>query len=119
MENEILAGDFLLVNKFVFGGTTPRTIPKGPRGPWVANECLSGCVNEKGYKLTTPAPKAPYGGSQGGQTGGQGGGNEATGLLRQILTELQSIRQMVNAKTTLANDPLEIQVEEQQESAPF
>jgi signal peptidase I len=27
MENEIMTGDFLLVNKFVFGGTTPRTIP--------------------------------------------------------------------------------------------
>ena len=27
MENEIQTGDFLLVNKFVFGGTTPRTIP--------------------------------------------------------------------------------------------
>lgn len=27
MENEIMAGDFLLVNKFVFGGTTPTTIP--------------------------------------------------------------------------------------------
>lgn len=27
MEKEILPGDFLLVNKFVFGGTTPRTIP--------------------------------------------------------------------------------------------
>jgi signal peptidase I len=27
MENEIMPGDFLLVNKFVFGGTTPRTIP--------------------------------------------------------------------------------------------
>jgi signal peptidase I len=27
MENEILTGDFLLVNKFIFGGTTPRTIP--------------------------------------------------------------------------------------------
>ncbi len=27
MENEIYGGDFLLVNKFVFGGTTPRTIP--------------------------------------------------------------------------------------------
>lgn len=27
MENEIMSGDFLLVNKFVFGGTTPRTIP--------------------------------------------------------------------------------------------
>jgi len=27
MENEIMAGDFLLVNKFVFGGTTPQTIP--------------------------------------------------------------------------------------------
>jgi len=27
MENEIMTGDFLLVNKFVFGGTTPKTIP--------------------------------------------------------------------------------------------
>ena len=27
MENEIMTGDFLLVNKFVYGGTTPRTIP--------------------------------------------------------------------------------------------
>jgi len=27
MENEIMTGDFLLVNKFVFGGTTPRTVP--------------------------------------------------------------------------------------------
>lgn len=27
MENEIMTGDFLIVNKFVFGGTTPRTIP--------------------------------------------------------------------------------------------
>ena len=27
MENEIMTGDFLLVNKFVFGGTTPKTVP--------------------------------------------------------------------------------------------
>ncbi len=27
MENEIMAGDFLIVNKFSYGGTTPRTIP--------------------------------------------------------------------------------------------
>jgi signal peptidase I len=27
MENEIMTGDFLLVNKFMFGGTTPRTVP--------------------------------------------------------------------------------------------
>jgi signal peptidase I len=27
MENEIMAGDFLFVNKFIYGGTTPRTIP--------------------------------------------------------------------------------------------
>ncbi|MBI4547232.1 MAG: signal peptidase I [Ignavibacteriae bacterium] len=27
MEDEIMTGDFLLVNKFIFGGTTPRTIP--------------------------------------------------------------------------------------------
>ena len=27
MENEIMAGDFLFVNKFIYGGSTPRTIP--------------------------------------------------------------------------------------------
>ncbi len=27
MENEIMTGDFLLVNKFVYGGTTPGTMP--------------------------------------------------------------------------------------------
>lgn len=27
MENEIMAGDFLFVNKFLYGGSTPRTIP--------------------------------------------------------------------------------------------
>ena len=27
MENEIMTGDFLLVNKFIYGGTTPKTIP--------------------------------------------------------------------------------------------
>jgi signal peptidase I len=27
MENEIMAGDWLLANKFVYGGTTPKTIP--------------------------------------------------------------------------------------------
>jgi len=36
--------------------TTPRTVPKGPRGPWVANECLNGCMNGQ-YKLTTKAPR--------------------------------------------------------------
>jgi signal peptidase I len=35
MENEIMAGDFLFVNKFIFGGTTPRTIPfTNIRIPW-------------------------------------------------------------------------------------
>jgi len=27
MENEIMTGDWLVVNKFIFGGTTPKTIP--------------------------------------------------------------------------------------------
>jgi signal peptidase I len=27
MENEIMAGDFLFVNKFLYGGTTPRNVP--------------------------------------------------------------------------------------------
>jgi signal peptidase I len=35
MENEIMAGDFLFVNKFIYGGTTPRTIPfTNVRLPW-------------------------------------------------------------------------------------
>ena len=35
MENEIMAGDFLFVNKSLFGGTTPRTIPlTSIRIPW-------------------------------------------------------------------------------------
>ena len=35
MENEIMTGDFLFVNKFLYGGTTPRTIPfTDIRLPW-------------------------------------------------------------------------------------
>jgi len=35
MENEIMAGDFLFVNKFLYGGSTPRTIPlTNIRIPW-------------------------------------------------------------------------------------
>lgn len=35
MENEIMAGDFLFVNKFLYGGTTPRNIPfLEVRLPW-------------------------------------------------------------------------------------
>jgi signal peptidase I len=35
MENEIMAGDFLFVNKFIYGGSTPRTIPAtNIRIPW-------------------------------------------------------------------------------------
>jgi len=35
MENEIMAGDFLFVNKFLYGGTTPRTVPfTNIRLPW-------------------------------------------------------------------------------------
>ncbi len=35
MENEIMAGDFLFVNKFLYGGSTPRTIPfTNTRIPW-------------------------------------------------------------------------------------
>jgi signal peptidase I len=35
MENEIMAGDFLFVNKMIYGGTTPRTIPfTNIRLPW-------------------------------------------------------------------------------------
>jgi signal peptidase I len=35
MENEIMPGDFLFVNKFLYGGTTPRTIPfTNVRLPW-------------------------------------------------------------------------------------
>lgn len=35
MENEIMAGDFLFVNKFLYGGSTPRTVPfTNTRIPW-------------------------------------------------------------------------------------
>jgi signal peptidase I len=35
MENEIMTGDFLFVNKYLYGGTTPRTIPlTNIRLPW-------------------------------------------------------------------------------------
>jgi signal peptidase I len=35
MENEIMAGDFLFVNKYIYGGTTPRMIPfTNIRLPW-------------------------------------------------------------------------------------
>ena len=35
MENEIMTGDFLFVNKFLFGGTTPRVVPfSNTRLPW-------------------------------------------------------------------------------------
>ena len=42
MENEIMTGDFLLVNKFVFGGTTPRTIPSRTFASRRSNSPLSG-----------------------------------------------------------------------------
>jgi signal peptidase I len=35
MENEVMTGDLLFVNKFIFGGTTPRNIPfTNVRLPW-------------------------------------------------------------------------------------
>src|SRR3972149_2435717 len=35
MENEVLTGDLLFVNKFIFGGTSPRNIPfTNVRLPW-------------------------------------------------------------------------------------
>jgi signal peptidase I len=35
MENEIMTGDFLFVNKFIYGGTTPRVLPfSNIRLPW-------------------------------------------------------------------------------------
>jgi signal peptidase I len=35
MENTVMTGDFLFVNKFIFGGTSPRTIPfTSIRIPW-------------------------------------------------------------------------------------
>src|SRR3990172_11724220 len=35
MENEVMAGDLLFVNKFIYGGTSPRNIPfTNIRLPW-------------------------------------------------------------------------------------
>ena len=43
MENEIMAGDFLFVNKFLYGGTTPRTIPfTNVRLPWFRVPAIRG-----------------------------------------------------------------------------
>jgi len=43
MENEIMAGDFLFVNKFLYGGTTPRTIPfTNIRLPWFRVPAIRG-----------------------------------------------------------------------------
>jgi len=43
MENEIMTGDFLFVNKFLYGGTTPRTIPfTNVRLPWFRVPAIRG-----------------------------------------------------------------------------
>ena len=35
MENEVMTGDFLMVNKFIYGGCSPRNIPfTDVRLPW-------------------------------------------------------------------------------------
>ena len=43
MENEIMTGDFLFVNKFLYGGTTPRVIPfTNIRLPWFRVPAIRG-----------------------------------------------------------------------------
>jgi signal peptidase I len=41
MENTVMTGDFLFVNKFIYGGTSPRTIPfTNIRIPWFRIPCF-------------------------------------------------------------------------------
>lgn len=99
--------------------TIPRQVQKGPNGPWTAYECHSGCMNGQ-YKLTTKppkAPKAPY--SEPPPT--NGALSESTRVLKQIHTELVGIRQLLNSKITLKNDPLEIVAENEpgEDAPPF
>lgn len=98
------------------GATTPKQITSKKNGQtYTVFECVGTCMNGQ-YKYSMFAPRPPK--AKGSYAPQANGGNEATGILKQILTELQSIRMMLNGKTTLANDALEIQVETQ-DSTPF
>ena len=83
-----------IVCKECGGETGPGKQINTQRGPAVVHACLSGCKNEKGYPLGTFAPRAPSGGG-GAQSA------EVVEWLKKIHSELASIRQMVNSKTTL------------------
>lgn len=53
----------MIVNCQKCGNATQQVNkPTGKFGAWVANECVSGCLDFKHnkYPLHTPAPKAPY-----------------------------------------------------------
>ena len=87
--------------------TTPRQIQKGPRGPWTAYECLSGCLKPgTNYKLTTSPPKAPA-------AQASNGGGEAVEILKRIDAKLTGIYNALVNKNALQEDPLEnVQVDE-------
>ena len=93
--------------------TTPRNVPKGPNGPWVAWECGNGCMNGK-YKLTTKPPKFQVGATQSPQ-----GGTDAIKILNEILVTVKSLHTIVNRHVTLKDDPLEVQVDKIEGDNPF
>ena len=82
--------------------TTPRTVPKGPRGPWVANECLNGCMNGK-YKLTTKANS-------------QSANNIQAPISNSIENKIDQILSILKANFP----PVEVKYEEpEEEASPF
>jgi len=81
--------------------TVAREVQKGPSGPWTAYECNSGCMNDKGYKLSTspkrdsrraPAPLPPV-------------SSPTMDMLKQIDSKLDRL-------IMYATDPLEKKVNE-------
>lgn len=87
------------------GQTKPKQI-KTKRGPTTVYECLGSCVNDKGYKLGTFAPRGP---SQAAPAQGGQGSPEAIALLKRIASATEAMA----AHLGLKNDPLERQAEEQ------
>jgi len=98
--------------------TVARQVPKGPKGPWTAYECRSGCFKPgTQYKLTTNPPREQQ--VQAAQQASNANPSDSTALLREILVTVRSLHALVNRHVTLKDDPLEIQVGKVEEGRPF